>query len=75
MPGAQYGARLFNYFSLIYQRHKLLVYPIVVFSFAFDKPKTIEPCLFEVIAAEIVFFRDENRQEASKNFSRACFTI
>jgi hypothetical protein len=43
---AHFGRRLFRYFSRLYDKYALPVYPIVIYSF--DRPKEKQPSCFEV---------------------------
>jgi hypothetical protein len=43
---ANFGQRMFNYFARLYQKYRLPIYPIVIFSF--DEPYRMESDRFEV---------------------------
>jgi hypothetical protein len=45
-PQSEFPRRLFSYFARLYEKYNLPIYPIVVFSF--DRPKSIQPCQYEV---------------------------
>ena len=45
-PQAEFGRRMFRYFSRLHELHGLPVYPVVIFSFA--EPRAAQPEIYEV---------------------------
>lgn len=48
---AEFAERMFGYFARLRAKHRLPIYPIVLFSY--DKPRTIEPDFFRVEIADL----------------------
>lgn len=51
-PQAEFGRRMFRYFARLFEKHELLVYPVVIFSY--DTPQRAEPDRFQVAFRERV---------------------
>ncbi len=43
---SEFGYRMFRYFARLYEKHRLPIYPIAVFSFT--EPKRVEPTLYQI---------------------------
>ena len=59
-PRKDFQARMFEYYSLLWARHKIPVFPVVIYLHGGSKGLTSEECRAHVFGREIVRFRYES---------------